>query len=171
MNMFVGNLILYYLLSHAIDEGVHNYPAYIYFVNCSLNVIPNISSLTSKREVGIVLQKQYENLELNSRYLQVVLYFDGKSYNIKIDINTIYSLEVVGKGKIDLEYRLTNSYMAKITKMSGEEFAKNMQKASSIISKNDTYIIRMNNKTRNEKKNTIINIEDIIRFQNDIDKK
>ena len=168
--MFVGNLILYCLLSNAIDEGVHNYPAYIYFVNCSLNIVPNISSLTSKREVGIVLQKQYENLELNSRYLNVVLYFDGKSYDIKIDINTIYSLEVVGKGKIDLEYRLTNSYISKIIKMSNEDFAKNMQKASSIVSKNDTYIIKMNNKTKQEKKHAIINIEDIIKFQGDNDK-
>lgn len=74
------------------------YPVYIHFIQSKLNKLPDF--LQKRKDIGLVLEKQFENLEININYLNVTLFFSGKPYNLSIHLSTISSIEVMSHSKI-----------------------------------------------------------------------
>jgi hypothetical protein len=103
---FFQNLLLFHLLTYATHnyDTLQVYPVYIHFLNHQLNQVPEF--LKSRKDVGIVLQKQFENLSIDRRYIKVGLYFDGVLHFTKIDLTTIYLVEIENTCKIKFDNRL-----------------------------------------------------------------
>lgn len=164
--MFFGNVFIYYMMLYVIENMklLHKYPLYIHFFNCRLNVVPDF--LSKKREIGIVIQKQFEELDVNNRYIYVVLYFDGKACPLQIDMLTIYSIEIVGKGKIDLDHRHSPEYFSSIQNIIEHEYIEKVKEIiGSVYNKDKFYSLgRLPDKTQiEEDDNKVIDMDNLIK--------
>lgn len=163
--MFLENLSIYNLISESTSQGssLERFPVYIHFVNAVCNHVPEF--LSHRREIGIVIQKQFENLIIDYRGLSVTLFFDGKPHAMYIELSTIYSMEIVGKIKLDMDNRLSSNHINNCVAMSDDDYMRGMKE---IAIKMDTYekeIVKLLPKQKEveTKKITIFSIEDIIK--------
>ena len=135
--VFFQNLMIFYLLTYAVHnyDNLQVYPVYIHFVNHPLNQIP--SFLKTRKDIGIVIQKQFESLQLDRRYLSVGLYFDGILHFIKIDLTTIYSVEIenICRIKFDNRLKIQNMYIKEIQHINELEYLNQINNIEQIIVK------------------------------------
>ncbi|BCL65790.1 hypothetical protein IOLA_158 [uncultured bacterium] len=166
--VFFENLIIF----HTIAYASHNYdtlqicPIYIYFTNHALNTIPEF--LQSRKEIGIVIQKQFEGLVIDKRHLSVGLFFDGVLHNLKIDLSTIYIVEVENLFHIKFDNRIKNQHISAndVQHISDIDYLNKINQIEQILFKNNENIIYDIGKNTNvlcqEDTTKIIDISDII---------
>ena len=113
MNMYYINLLLLYLIEDGVKYiDLEKHPIYIHFINCETNNIPEF--LARKKEVGIVLQRQFDSVKVDYRYFSVTLSIDNIKYRLNIDLSTIFAFDIVDLFKIEFESRLHPGYFKEI---------------------------------------------------------
>lgn len=166
--VFFENLIIF----HTIAYASHNYdtlqicPIYIYFTNHALNTIPEF--LQSRKEIGIVIQKQFEGLVIDKRHLSVGLFFDGVLHHLKIDLSTIYIVEVENLFHIKFDNRIKNQHISAkdVQHISDIDYLNKINQIEQILFKNNENIGYEINKNQYniqyEEDTKIIDISEII---------
>ena len=125
MRLYYLNLLILCLLENIKTIDIEKSPVYIHFVNSETNNIP--SFLSNKKEVCIVLQRQFEDLEIDYRYLNVTLSINDVKYRLNIDLSTIFILDIVGITRVEFEKRLSDDYLLEINSINSDEYIENMK--------------------------------------------
>ena len=168
MNIYYINLLLLYLIETGIKNlDMEKHPIYIHFLNCETNNIPEF--LSNKKEVCVVLQRQFEDLEIDYRYLSVTLSINDIRHRLNIDLSTVFAIDIVDITKIEFEPRLQNEYTYDVINILDDIYMKEMKEYISSHQKflkeiNINLIPRSVNENNIQKENTnIISIDDVLK--------